>query len=212
VTSPVPVATGAHPDSISAILAELSADPTAVISMRQIVHRFGRRALAALLFAFAVPNVLPLPPGSSTILGAPVLILAPQLALGIRNLWLPRQILDRTLTGAQLALTFGRLLPLMRRVERLSRPRLGFLFGEVGDRVAGLVCTLLALVLILPIPLGNLLPGATIAVLGFALAQRDGLLALLGYLMATASALVLGLTAGALSLGLHQLLERFGAA
>ena len=49
-------------------------------------------------------------------------------------------------------------------------------------------------------------------VLGFALAQRDGLLALLGYLMATASAVVLGLTAGAVSLGLHHLLERFGAA
>lgn len=209
---PVPLATGAHPDSISAILAELSADPAAKISVRQIVRRFGRRALAALLFVFAVPNVLPLPPGSSTLLGAPVLILAPQLALGIHSLWLPHQLLDRTFTGAQLALLFEPLLPFVRRIERLSRPRLGFFFSEVGDRLIGLVCTLLALVLILPIPLGNLLPGATIAVLGFALAQRDGLLALLGYLMAIASAVILGLTAGAVSLGLHHLLERFGAA
>lgn len=209
---PVPVAAGAHPDSISAILAELSADPTARISVRQIVQRFGRRALAALLFGFAIPNVLPLPPGSTTLLGVPVLLLAPQLALGVTSLWMPRRVLDRTVTGAQLGLMFGRLLPWVQRVEQLSRPRLGFMFGVVGDRLIGLVCTLLALVLILPIPLGNMLPAATIAVLGFALAQRDGLLALLGYLMATASAVVLGLTAGAVSLGLHHLLERFGAA
>ena len=52
---------------------------------------------------------------------------------------MPRRVLDRTVTGAQLGLLFGRLLPAVRRVEQLSRPRLGFMFGVVGDRLIGLV-------------------------------------------------------------------------
>ena len=66
----------------------------------------------------------------------------------------------------------------------------------MGERLIGLVCTVLALVLILPIPLGNILPAAAVSVLGLALAQRDGALALLGYALAAASASVLVLAAG----------------
>ena len=53
---------------------------TARVSVGEIVDRFGTRAFGALLFIFALPNLLPLPPGSSTVLGAPLLLLAPQVA------------------------------------------------------------------------------------------------------------------------------------
>jgi hypothetical protein len=58
----------------------------------------------------------------------------------------------------------------------------------------GIVCTLLAAVLILPIPLGNMLPATAVTVLALSLIQRDGLLAILGYLLAMASAAVLVLS------------------
>ena len=41
------------------------------IAVGDLLASLGDRALAALLFVFAVPNVLPVPPGTSTILGAP---------------------------------------------------------------------------------------------------------------------------------------------
>ena len=70
-----------------------------------------------------------------------------------------------------------------------------------------MVCTLLALVLVLPIPLGNLAPGATVAVLALALLQRDGLLALLGYLMAATSVGLLVLSAGVVAAAVDRLLH-----
>jgi hypothetical protein len=201
-----------EPEAISAILRGLSADPQSRIAVGEIVARFGQRAFGALLFAFAAPNLLPLPPGSTTVLGAPLMLLCPQVALGVRAPWLPKKVEARVLTGAELARAFGRLLPWLERVERVSRPRLTGLFGPVGDRLIGVVCTLLTLVLILPIPFGNMLPALTIGVMGLALAQRDGLLAIAGYLLAGASAMVLILSAAAVVQAVRHLLIWFAGA
>lgn len=176
---------------LSRILRELCADPDEEITIGEIVHAFGRRAFGAMLFVFSVPNLLPLPPGSSSILGLPLVLLAPQVALGVRAPWLPRFVDDREIKASDLHRLFSRLLPTLEKIETLSRPRLTFLFGPIGDRLIGVICTLLALILILPIPLGNLLPAATIGTLSLALFQRDGIIAILGYLMTAVSGLLL---------------------
>lgn len=198
--------------SISSILRELCADPEAELTVGQIVRRFGRRAFGAVLFLFSTPNLLPLPPGSSTVLGAPLVLLAPQVALGVQSPWIPKGLASRKITGAALAATFGRMLPMVERAERFSRPRLSFMFGPVGDRAIGLVCTLLALVLILPIFGANMLPAAAVGVLSLSLVQRDGVLALIGYLLAAASAGVLVLMTSAVVLAVQKLLQLIGAA
>jgi hypothetical protein len=199
-----------HHEPLSAILRALCEEDR--ITVGEIVDRFGRRAFGALLFVFSTPNLLPLPPGSSTILGAPLVLLAPQVALGVHAPWLPRFVDDREISGADLNRFFGRLLPTVERFEKVSRPRLSFLFGGAGDRLLGLVCTLLALVLILPIPFGNLLPALTIGVLAFSLVQRDGVFALLGYGLAAVSAGVLFLAADLVIDGVRHLVNWFGAA
>src|SRR5690606_7947423 len=105
-----------------------------------------------------------------------------------------------------------RVLPTLERIEKISRPRLHFFFGPVGDRLIGLVCSLLAVVLIFPIPFGNMLPAAAIGVLALSLVQRDGVLAILGYALAVASAGVLALAARIVIHGLQQVLSFLGAA
>lgn len=197
-------------EPLSVILRELCAEDR--ITVGEIVDRFGRRAFGALLFIFSTPNLLPLPPGSSTVLGAPLVLLSPQVALGVHAPWLPRFVDDREISGTDLTRFFGRLLPAVERFEKVSRPRFHFLFGPMGDRLIGLVCTLLALVLILPIPFGNLLPALTIGVLAFSLVQRDGVFALLGYGLAAVSGGVLFLAADVVIDAVRHLVNWFGAA
>lgn len=172
---------------LSALLADIGDDPDPVVTIGEIVHRLGRRSFGALLFIFAAPNWLPLPPGSSTFLAAPLILLAPQIALGIHGPWLPRFVDRRTLRRKDLAGALSKLIPTLERIEKVSRPRLIFLFGPVGDRLIGLTVTLLSLVLLLPIFLGNMAPAAAIAAFGLALIQRDGVLALIGYAIAGVS-------------------------
>lgn len=180
------------------------------LTIGEMVDHFGHRAFGAVLFAFSSPNLLPLPPGSSTILSLPLLLIAPQLLVGVRAPWLPKLLTRKSIDRRALAKGFDKLLPRLAKIERLSRPRLGFLFGPVGDRLIGLVITLLTFVLILPIPLGNLLPAAAVACLALSLTQGDGVLALVGYGLAVASVAVLALSAGAAAAAARHLLQVFG--
>jgi hypothetical protein len=200
----------ADPPHLSQLLRELCDGEGAKITVREMVDHFGHRAFGAVLFTFALPNVLPLPPGASGVLGLPLVLVAPQLMIGMKSLWLPGWIGDRPIDRAGLARALNRFLPWLEKVERLSSPRWTGLFGPVADRVLGLVCFLLALILALPIPFGNMLPGLAIATLSLALIQRDGLIGVLGYVMAASSWLVLGLSFKLILSTIQHLLVFFG--
>jgi hypothetical protein len=191
---------------LSRLLREIASPPEGRISIDEIVRRFGRRALGGVLFVFSIPNLLPLPPGSSTVLGLPLVLAAPQLMAGSEKLWLPRSLACRGVDRAALAKGFDKLLPRLETIETLLAPRLGFLFGPWGDRVVGLVCTLLALVLILPIPFGNLLPACAVCLMSLGLMQRDGIVLLIGYAVAGVSAGVLVLSAHAVAAAVRHLI------
>lgn len=185
---------------------DIARDPDPFVTVGEIVHRLGHRAFGALFFVFAAPNWLPMPPGASTILGLPVFILSPQLMLGVRGPWIPRFIDERPIRRDHMSKAFDKLIPWLKKIEGLSKPRLTFLFGPVGDRLIGFTCFLLALVLLLPIPLGNLAPAAAIALFGLAMIQRDGVLALAGYAVTALSIGLLVVGGGAAILAFEKLL------
>ncbi|MBL8770523.1 MAG: exopolysaccharide biosynthesis protein [Phenylobacterium sp.] len=180
---------------LSAILADVAHHDGARISVAELTQLFGGRAIGALLFVFGLACMLPLPPGATTIFGFPLVVLAPQLIIGASAPWLPAGVKDRTISTADLKKTLPRFVGWLRRVEAVSRPRLALLFGPLGERLIGVVCLALALVLILPIPGGNILPALSVSALSFALIQRDGVIALVGYAMAITSASILVLAA-----------------
>ncbi|HEY2356385.1 MAG TPA: exopolysaccharide biosynthesis protein [Phenylobacterium sp.] len=198
---------------LSQILREISETAAPTVSVGELMERFDARATGALLLVFGLACTLPLPPGGTTIFGAPLVLLAPQLMIwGSRAPWLPARMRAQTVATAELRKGLPRALGWLERIEAVSRPRLLFLFGAWGHRAIGLVCTLLALVLILPIPLGNMLPAAAVSVLSLALVQRDGFLALAGYALAALSAGVLVLAANLIARGLMQVLEALSSA
>lgn len=69
---------------------------------------------------------------------------------------------------------------LLRRAERLTRPRWPFMTGEVADTIIGVACILLAMMMALPVPFGDALPGLAIGLLALGIIQRDGVFILLG--------------------------------
>ncbi|NGN44949.1 exopolysaccharide biosynthesis protein [Mesorhizobium sp. CGMCC 1.15528] len=77
------------------------------ISVGDLVVALGDRALAALMVVFALPTVLPMPPGTSGILGAPLVFLSAQLMLG-RRPWLPRKVADRSMFRTDFATPLDR--------------------------------------------------------------------------------------------------------
>ncbi len=157
------------------------------ISIGDLLTALEDRAIAALLFLFAFPNVLPAPPGLSAILGAPLIFLSAQLALGMRP-WLPRVIADRSMARKDFSAVVTRAQPWLARGEALLRPRLGWMSSPPAERLVGIVCFLLAIVLFLPIPLGNMLPAFAICVMALGVLERDGIWIAAGLVVSVLSA------------------------
>lgn len=165
---------GARGIPLSAVLFRLAHDRQRDrVAIRDLLEAPEDRAIGALMFVFAVPNVLPMPPGVSAILGAPLVFLSAQLMLG-RRPWLPAVIAGRSLSREDFATLMRRVVPWLVKAERLLRPRASWLARPPMEYLVGLACLLLAVVLVLPIPLGNSLPALAISLLALGVLERDG--------------------------------------
>lgn len=184
-----------RPRRLSEVLAELVQSGTTRVSVGQLVDGLADRGHAALMILFAVPNLLPLPPGSSTILGVPLALIAAQLAFARAKPWLPTWLRRRSLDRATFAAIAGRTAPHLARFERLARPRYWLFPNHLADRAVGLAVLVMAVILILPIPFANLAASVTVILAALGLAERDGLWVGLAALAAAAS---IGLAFGVL--------------
>jgi hypothetical protein len=104
--------------------------------------------------------------------------------------WLPPVIANRSMSRDDFAQTISRATPLLARAEKLLRPRLSFFVKDRAQNVIGAVCLLLAVVLMLPIPFGNMLPAVAISLISLGVLERDGAWVLGGFAVAAASIFV----------------------
>jgi hypothetical protein len=185
---------GLHDASrLSDVLARIANDPKRDrIAVGDFLRAMQERAFGPLMLIFALPNVLPTPPGTSSVLGAPLVFLAAQLALG-RSPWLPPIIARRSIARKDFAAFVGKATPWLAKAERLLQPRLGALAHPPAEYIVGLVCFVLSVVLVLPIPLGNMLPALAICIMALGILERDGIWILVGMAIALTS---LGVVSG----------------
>lgn len=161
------------------------------ITVGYLLKAMEGRAFGALLLVFAFPNILPSPPGLSTILGMPLVFLSAQMMVG-RLPWLPGFIANRSLSRDAFALLTTRATPWLNRAERLLKQRLTPLVSPPAERLLGALCLFLSLMLILPIPFGNLLPSFALSVIALGILERDGVWIFAGIASTIVAATVVG--------------------
>jgi hypothetical protein len=152
------------------------------VSMRAMAQAHGPEAHGTLLLLLAMPCVLPVP-GVGTVLGLGMAALAvamwrghsaPCLPQRVAELELPRHWAQRVLLGLASAYALA---------GRHARARLSHL-AICGRRSAmALVVGLMAAIVVMPIPFGNLLPAVALVFIGLGLVFRDGVAVILGLLM-----------------------------
>lgn len=181
--------------SLSSLLLDFAAKFSAErVRVRDITESLGQRSFGFILLIFALPNSLPILgiPGVSTITGLPLLFVAVQMALGHKRVYLPRWIADSSLATADFQALINKVAPWLRRIEKLMKPRIPFLVLGKAERWLGAFCVVLAFLLVLPIPLGNLLPALGILFIALGLIESDGVCVLAGIALGIASWALLG--------------------
>ncbi len=152
------------------------------VSMRAMAQAHGPEAQGTVLLLLAMPCLLPVP-GVGTVLGLGMAALAvamwrghgaPCLPQRVASLELPRHWAQRVLVG--LASVYA-------LAGRYARARLSHLAMSGRRSATALAVGLMAAIVVLPIPFGNLLPAVALVLIGLGLVFRDGLAVILGLLM-----------------------------
>jgi hypothetical protein len=153
------------------------------VYLRDLVDNMGDRAFASVLFIFALPEALPLPvAGVSAILGIPLMMFSAQLLLGFSKPWIPSWIANRSLKRKDFEKLIKKFLLTLEKFENVIRPRWKFVTKPLAQRILGLLLLILAIIIALPIPFGNMLPAIVIVIISLGLIEQDGLVIVLGAL------------------------------
>ncbi|KTD03052.1 proton transporter [Legionella geestiana] len=142
-----------------------------------LIQALGEQAYGMLLVVFALPPLLPISaiPGVSFVFGLPVVVIALHLVIGRKSLWLPQKLAHQGIAVDKLLKMVNYATPLLRRIERLLKPRWSLLTRWWVERLLGILLLVLSLLLLLPIPFSNMILAGTIVLMGLGFSERDGL-------------------------------------
>jgi len=197
--SPDPMEPQEHvpPQPVSEVLDHLLATEQQ-ITVGDVFGRVAGRGFGLLMILLGLPMLIPvLPPGASAIVGPIYMLLAFQLAVGFDRPWLPRWLRRRRLSPGTVEGLRRKGVPLVRRLERYSRPRFRVLNNPVMVRAAAVVVLFMGLILLSPAPFLNTLPAIAVMVIGAGLLRDDGLFLLGGSILGV---IVLGIFVAAVGL------------
>ncbi len=183
---------------LSHVLLHFAAFEPVPSEVRRLLEVLADRGLAALLLLFGAFNMLPLPPGASLISGPPVLMLAWQMMLKRQRAWLPKRLLAVEIHETHKRALRRQVVPRLFWLEKWIKPRYWPFPAGRDEFVIGLVCVSMAVLVIVPAPVAQWFAAISVTLLAAALLQRDGIVLLLGLIMAAlATALFIALAVSA---------------
>jgi hypothetical protein len=179
------------------------------VALRELLVLLGEQGLLVFCGLLAVPFLMPVTlPMMSTVFGIPMLLIGFSVMLS-RVPWLPERLLARRVAAGTVRQMITKLRGWALRFEHLVRPRaLALSGGRVVNFVNGGLVVLAVLLLMAPlplVPLVNTVPAVAIVLLCFGMAERDGVVIVLGWLATlVATAYVGGLMFLAVYLGMNH--------
>ena len=166
--------------------------PAERVSMQTLAQAHGPAAHGTWLLLMAVPCLLPVP-GVGTVLGLGMAALAVAMWRGQSAACLPRRVAELELSSDWAQRVLGMLASAYAVAGRFARARQSHLASTEKRSWTAAAIGLMALIVVMPIPFGNVLPALSLMLIGLGLVFRDGVAVVLGLAMA---ALAIGVTAG----------------
>ncbi|WP_158215803.1 exopolysaccharide biosynthesis protein [Notoacmeibacter marinus] len=178
---------------LSEVLRQIEPETDGSVGIRRIADALGDRSFATILMVFASFNLLPLPFGTSVLLGIPLVIIAWQMVMRQDRVWLPRFILKQFLPAKAWRFLIGRIVPIIEKGERFIKPRYWPANRAGAERMIGFLLLILGIAVVVPIPLGNWLPALACFTVALGLSERDGIVLAIGALIGLVSLIIIGI-------------------
>lgn len=155
------------------------------LTLGELIDDLQAEGLGLTLLLLTLPALIPLPGPFGMVFGTLVAAVAIQILFGAERLWLPQRLRRRAVPPRLLRNVIRVGLDWTDRAERgLREDRLPWLTGRIARMLLALPLLLMAVTIILPIPLGNMLPALALIAAAIGFMARDGLAVLLSLLIA----------------------------
>lgn len=150
------------------------------VSLEVILETAGRKSFGPLLFITGIITLAPIIgdiPGIPSIMGIIVLLVAIQLLLNRKNLWLPQFLLNRSVNRETILTALNKLRKPARYVDRFLKPRIVVLTEGPMLYVIALICicTAVAMPVMELVPFSANIAGILLTAFGLSITTRDGL-------------------------------------
>jgi hypothetical protein len=176
---------------------ENAADKHSHVSFRQVYDAVGHRSFGPLLLVTGLIVLMPVVgdiPGVPTVMGVVVILIAGQLLAQRKQFWLPRRLLDASLSARKVCKGVGWLRKPAGVVDKAVRPRLTRFVTAPWTYVIATFALLIGVAQ----PFMELVPfsangaGAALTAFGLALIARDGLVALVAMALSAVTGGIVG--------------------
>lgn len=158
----------------SQVLEGLAETDRPSVSLGEATRAVGTRAHGVAMLLLVLPELMPLPVSVSLVVGIPLFLISIHLAAFGEIAGLPSRMRALPIPTGTFRLAARYLTPTLLRLETISRPRLPGL--AQADTAIGIACSLLAVILLLPVPFLNFAPAVILSLIAWGMIQRDGLL------------------------------------
>lgn len=159
-----------------------------------LIELFEEKSFAILFVLLLGVPALPIPTGGAThVFEIIAVLLALQLIAGRDEIWLPKKWRARSLVGGKSEKFVTKLMKLIRRLEKISKPRLRFLFNHrLSNIVFGLLVIGGTVAAFFAPPFSGLdtLPALGVVLLSLAVLLEDILLAIVAFVVGLAGILL----------------------
>ena len=149
------------------------------MSLQQLFRLHGRAGPGALLVVLSVPCMLPIP-GAGMFLSMGMVMVAWMIWRYYPRLVMPRKVGRWKLSATMARRALHTLAWMYDQASRVMRVRMAWWLQPLHRIWLAPLVALLALVIFLPIPFGNVLPAAVLMLIGLGLVFEDGLALLIG--------------------------------
>lgn len=198
-------------EKLSDVLADLAAADGGSVTLADLITAAGERSFGALLVLCGIPNMIAgMIPGFSILLGLPLILLSVQLLVAANKPWLPARLARIEIRRSDLRRIVERASPNLQRLERALKPRMLLLTVPSAQRVIGAASLVLSIMVFLPIPFANLMPALGVTLFGFAILERDGLVALAAMAVTVISLALFGGVAFAFAVAAGHAVRQLG--
>lgn len=145
------------------------------LTLGGVLDQFRARAFGIFLLLGVLPSFVPLPVGAGAVSGPLVMLAGLQMLVLMGHPWVPGFLSRRPLSREGMAKFRDRTSGLLRKLEKISRPRNERVIDHPLARLfTGLLLVLLGGLLALPIPATNYPFGLILLAFAIALIERDG--------------------------------------